>query len=332
MFLVGKIQYQNLLFFPLLKAKKLLISFPKKNLEKTLLFSLSLSVLLSKSLCDLTFLFGRECNKILHMKSLHKLVLFIAFTLVYALFEYLPIEHWIENELVFLIVRISFFIVFSGLIIFFKLKYKIEIERPKIQISYLWLTPLLIPCFTNFYAVAILNGGNFSVAEGTEILILDLVADLFASILEDLLFIDLAISYLYDLFPQWSKKKRHLYILIAALFFTLIHSYSFLYQELPVAIIQMVSVFYLSCVCGYLAIFFRSEIIPIIAHFFFNAINFVTFSHFYELNLSKEYFELVTLILLFTIPYVIALYYMSHLKKYQVMVEEKEKNENQNEE
>ena len=94
----------------------------------------------------------------------------------------------------------------------------------------------------------------------------------------------------------------------------------------------MVSVFFLSCVCGYLAIFFRSEIIPIIAHFFFNAINFVTFSHFYELNLSKEYFELVTLILLFTIPYVIALYYMSHLKKYQVMVEQQEKNENQNEE
>ena len=50
-------------FSPLLKAKKLLIFFPKKNLEKTLLFSLSLSVLLTKSLYDLTFLFEENAIK-----------------------------------------------------------------------------------------------------------------------------------------------------------------------------------------------------------------------------------------------------------------------------
>lgn len=256
-----------------------------------------------------------------HLKK--NLILFAIFAVAYFVFNYLPLKIWIENEFVFLGIKIGFYAVLSGLLIWLKHKFHIEIEVPEKQISLVWLIPLLVICFAHpLYALLF----NQHMVEEVEVglLVFDAATDIFVSIVEDIVFVDLYISILMELFDKFPR-KRILSIFIAAATFTIAHSYTFIYYELEEAIVILITVFFLIVECGYAAIYFDSPIIPIVLHALFNELNFVIFEQLYHVETkSYPYYTFVIILLVLTSCYLASIYKMSTLQKYKPDFHEEE--------
>ena len=79
-----------------------------------------------------------------HKKHLLKEIIipFLPFVVLYFLFNYLPIEHWVGSEVIYLLIKLAVYGISTAGVIYFKHKLHVEIEVPQRQISLLWLIPL----------------------------------------------------------------------------------------------------------------------------------------------------------------------------------------------
>lgn len=251
-----------------------------------------------------------------------KLIILVSLVVYYALFSYLPLETWL-GERGFLIARLIAFSPAVSFLIFAKHFWGIEISRPHIQLRYLFLLPLLIFCSINFLAVPIFEFPHSKEAQDIGLLFLELFSDSAAAVFEDLLFVDLFICFFLDV-VHW-KHARLLSIFCSAALFCLCHLYIFFYQTYPgefdypelVSLLQIVFIYMLTLVCGYLAIYFDSAVIPVTFHFAYNASNHILFYHFYEFDISWPYVLFVSIFAVFGIFYFIALWHMSEHQAYR---------------
>ena len=249
--------------------------------------------------------------------------LFLGGLFFYCLFNYLPLATWIENEYIFLTVKILFYSILSFFLLFFKKKLDLELERPLKEISWLWLIPLLLPALTNFLSVEFfpdiikkdVNVGLF---------IFDIITDFFVSVYEDTVFVDIALGLLLPYLKGRNIHKNVLAIFITSLFFTAIHCYSFLQETPSSACLALVYVFLLTVECGYLAIYFDSPLIPILVHYLFNALDFVAFESFFEIQeITGKYVLFCSILILFAIFYTLALAKISTEQDLRVLGERK---------
>ncbi len=251
-----------------------------------------------------------------------KLILLISLVLYYILFSYLPFQIWF-SEKGFQIARIIAFVPAVAVLIFLKHLWHIEIKRPHVQLKYIFLLPLILFCFINFLSVPIFNFPKSQEAQDVGLLVLELVSDGAAAIFEDLLFVDLFICFFLDVVHV--KHAKSLAIFASAFLFSLAHCYIFLYQTYPgsfndpflVSLLQIIYIFLLVLVCGYLAIYFDSAIIPVSFHFFYNVINHILFYHFYEFDISWPYVLFVSIFAVFGIFYFTALWHLSEERPYR---------------
>lgn len=245
-----------------------------------------------------------------------KLIIIISLTIGYMFLTFLPFEEWIGNEYGYLAFKFVYLFILACISIFLKKKYEIEIERPIKEISYLWLLPLLIPCFSNFLYVFLMKIKPVAEIENG-ILVLDLLCDLFLSVVEDTILVDMLNSLFLDLFEGKMRRAKLLSMTLCGLIFTLVHTYSFIYKAPEVAAFELIYIFLVTLECSYLAIYFDSEIIPITFHFLFNAIDFVAFDAIFEVKMSWHYFAFSMLIASFSLFYILALTKISSLQKYR---------------
>lgn len=251
-----------------------------------------------------------------------KLTLLVCLIAYYLLFSYLPFEIWF-SEKGFQIARIIAFAPAVATLIFLKHFWHIEIARPHIQLKYIFLLPLVAFCFMNFLSVPIFNFSPSSEAQDAGLLVLELFSDSIAAIFEDLLFVDLFICFFLDVVHV--KHARPLSIFASATAFSLAHCYIFIYKTYPgdfndpflVSLLQIVYIFMLTLVCGYLAIYFDSAVIPVSLHFAYNVINHILFYHFYEFDISWPYVLYVSIFAFFGIFYFVALWHMSEERPYR---------------
>lgn len=250
-----------------------------------------------------------------------KLSVMIPLMVFYAVFCYLPWVSWF-GEWVFLIIKLVAFAVAAGILIFFKHKYKWEIERPHKELRYSFLLPLFLFCGINFLSVPFLNPSYSYEAEDLGLLFMESFADLASSVLEDVLFVDVFIALMLEILPF--RYKRSLSILFSSLLFTAVHACLFLYpgeftasDPIQVAIVQEVFVFLLTAGCGYLAIYYDSALIPVAFHFLYNLCNHVLYYHIYALELSWQYVLFISIFAVFAIFYFAALWHMSEAMVYR---------------
>ncbi len=251
-----------------------------------------------------------------------KLFLLIGLVAYYVLFSYLPFQIWF-SEKGFQIARIIFFAPAMGALIFFKHLWHIEIDRPHVQLKYIFLIPLVLFCFINFLSAPIFGFPKAQEAQDFGLLTLELASDGVAAIFEDLLFVDLFICFFLDVVHI--KHARSLAIFASAFLFCAAHCYIFLYQTYPghfndptlVSLLQIIFIFLLTLVCGYLAIYFDSAIIPVTFHFSYNVINHILFYHFYEFDISWPYVLFASIFAVFGIFYFVALWHLSEERPYR---------------
>lgn len=248
----------------------------------------------------------------------------IPLALIYIIFNYLPVKTWINSEWIFLTVKLSLYLIMSVVALVYKKKKDIELDRPFCQINYLYLVPLLLPCFANLIYMLIREEGVDGQFE--YIMIYDLVVDAFGSIIEDLIFVDYMLVFLLKNLK--CKHKNAVSVIIAGIIFMSAHCYSFLEFSPQVAILRLVFVALLTMECGYLAIFFDSFLIPVAFHFLFNAINYIIFDFFYYVEVSEIYYAFNFLIAIMAISYVIVLWHLSELQHFRTKTESKENEEN----
>ncbi len=241
------------------------------------------------------------------------LMLLIPMISIYVLFNYLPIKTWINSEWKYLTLKLCLYLSMSIFSIIYKKKKDIELDRPFCQINYLYLIPLLIPCFANLIYMLIREEGVDGKFE--YIMIYDLVVDAFGSIIEDLLFVDFMIYFLLNNLK--CKNQNAIAVVISGIIFMAAHCYSFLDFSPQVAVLRLVFVALLTMECGYLAIFFDSFLIPVIFHFLFNAINYIIFDFFYYVEVSEIYYAFNFLIAIMASNYVIVLWHLSELQHFR---------------
>ncbi|MCR4698415.1 MAG: hypothetical protein K5762_03510 [Bacilli bacterium] len=260
----------------------------------------------------------------------NKLIYLLVFGGIYLLMNYLlflfipvGVESLIPEEargslpegLVEILVTMTLYAVLSFFVIFYKLKLKIEIERPFKELRYFWLLPLLIPCFASLIGVALLPGSQF-VMENPLLFSLDLVLDLFVAVSEDFIFVDVMISFLSDFLPK-GKYKNLLAMLIASVIFTLSRNYLFIDNSVDVTFFLLAVSFVSTFTCGYLAIYFDSALIPVGFHYLFNVLNFIVAPALFVYPVNWRYYLFVMIFVLFMAIYVLALYRISRLMKYR---------------
>lgn len=265
------------------------------------------------------------------------LILLISLIAYYVLFSYLPFEVWF-SERGFQIARLVAFVPAVAVLIVLKHLWHIEIKRPHVQLKYVFLLPLVLFCFINFLSVPIFNFPKSHEAQDAWLLVLELVSDGAAAIFEDLLFVDLFICVFLD--TVHVKHAKPLAIFASAFLFCVAHSYIFLYETYPgdvndaflVSLLQIIYIFLLVLVCGYLAIYFDSAVIPVTFHFLYNAINHILFYHFYEFDISWPYVLFVSIFAVFGIFYFVALWHLSEERPYRKIEKPRKSGVNETEE
>ena len=249
-----------------------------------------------------------------HLKR--NLIIYGIFAGLYLLFNYIPFSYLIANEYAYLGFKMGFYVILSTALIIVKHKYHIEIEVPEKQISVLWLLPLMIICFAHPLYAILFNEETYEEIE-VGILLFDSASDIFVSIAEDVIFVDLYISILLEITKKY-KYKRVTCVLLAAITFTILHCYTFIYRDVFESLVILVTVFFLIMECGYAAIYFDSAVIPVVLHAAFNEINFVIFEQVYHLqDRNWKYALFLLLILTLTSCYLAAIHRMSTLQKYK---------------
>lgn len=253
------------------------------------------------------------------IKNKHILVLIIPVALIYLLFNYEPLPKQINSEEIYLSIKLVLYVILSFFVLFFKKKWKIEIERPKKEISFFYLFGLLIPCFANLIYHFLMPSAGHN--EFELLLIFDVIVDVSASVLEDVIFVDLLIALVLNN-VNW-KHKNLFAILISGGVFTLVHCYTFLNNTWQMSLLLLAWVFLLTLTCGYLAIYFDSFLIPVGVHFLFNATNYVVFNSIYgKIDLDVHYIVFNIVIMLMGFFYVVALWHLSELQAYKKAVED----------
>ena len=246
-------------------------------------------------------------------KLKRKLIILASLVVYYLVFSYIPWERNIGQR-GFLIARLIAFAPALGLLIFFKHYWHFEIDRPHLELRYSFLLPLLVFINLNFLAALIFGYSWSKEASDVPLLILELFSDCAAAVFEDLLFVDLFICVLLDC--MHFKHAKLLSIFLSATLFTLAHAYTFLYpgdfsNPMAVALLQEIFVFLLTLVCGYLAIYFDSALIPVAFHFLYNAVNHILFYHYCAFEISWPYVLFVSTVALLGIFYFTSLWQMS---------------------
>ena len=219
------------------------------------------------------------------------------------------------RELVPLFFTLIVYVVFAFFVVFYKLRLEIEIERPFKELKFLWLLPLLLPCFASLLSVPVLSSPLLHMENAGEF-VLDLVLDLFVSTAEDFIFVDVMISFLLDVLKD-SKYKNLKAMVLSSIFFTVIRCYLFIDTAVDMAFFLLAVNFVVTFTCGYLAIYFDSALIPVGFHYLFNALNFIVAPGLFGYELDYRYFLFVIYFVLGLGVYTIALYRISRLMKYR---------------
>ena len=219
------------------------------------------------------------------------------------------------RELVPLFFTLIVYVVFAFFVVFYKLRLEIEIERPFKELKFLWLLPLLLPCFASLLSVPVLSSPLLHMENAGEFA-LDLVLDLFVSTAEDFIFVDVMISFLLDVLKD-SKYKNLKAMVLSSIFFTMIRCYLFIDTAVDMAFFLLAVNFVVTFTCGYLAIYFDSALIPVGFHYLFNALNFIVAPGLFGYELDYRYFLFVIYFVLGLGVYTIALYRISRLMKYR---------------
>lgn len=218
-----------------------------------------------------------------------------------------------------MIFRLCYYIVFVIMLLFFKRKFHIEVEKPHQIISLLYLIPFLAPCFVDL-TYCIVYEADFNEAFAGEILGLELSIDFFDSIFEDIVFVDVMIAFLFEIIHN--KKKRNLKsMLLSSLFFTLIRSYVFLYNEIGYSFFLLLVTFVVTFACAYLAIYYDSAVIPVVFHLLFNVMNFVVVPLFFSYSIEVEYYLFNSIGLVLLMSYTLFLYHLSDKRYHKIQVE-----------
>lgn len=248
----------------------------------------------------------------------NKLIYLIVFTILYIVLNYIPFRFFMDT-IPLLIFRLCYYALLLIPVVYFKNRCRMEIEKPLKELHYLVLVPFLLPClmdivYCNIYE-AEFNVG-FSLAE----LLLEAAVDLFDSIVEDIIFVDVLIAFLFDVIRE--KKKRNIRCMIfSAAFFCLIRCYVFIYNDPLDSLLTIFVTAVITFSCAYLAIYFDSALIPIIFHFLFNVPNFVIAPILFSYSTELEY---VIFTLLFMVPllgYTFFMYILSEKKYHRMNVE-----------
>ncbi len=251
-----------------------------------------------------------------------KLNYLLIFGGIYALLNFIPFRMFMST-FPYLYFRLTSYLVLTFLVLFFKYSMKIEVEKPHHQLSLLLLLPFIIPCFADLL-YAIIFDMEFHPEFSWKVLILETFIDLADSVVEDVIFVDVMISFLFDCMPN--QKKRNLYsMLIAAGIFTLVRCYVFISKDFDDAIFNLFVTFVTVFACGYLAIYYDSEYIPITFHFLFNVPNFVIAPLMFTYETELEYYLFVSLFVVPLALYSAFMYLLSekHLRNEHCAVEKR---------
>lgn len=242
-----------------------------------------------------------------------KLNYLLIFGGIYALLNFIPFRMFMPT-FPYLYFRLASYLVLTFFVMFFKYYLKIEVEKPHHPLSLLLLLPFIIPCFADLL-YAIIFDMEFHPEFSWKVLILETFIDLADSIVEDVIFVDVMISFLFDCLSD--QKKRNLYsMLLSASIFTLVRCYVFLSLDFDDAIFNLFVTFVIVFACGYLAIYYDSEYIPITFHFLFNVPNFVIAPLMFTYETELEYYLFVSLFIVPLALYSVFMYFLSerHLK------------------
>ncbi len=237
-----------------------------------------------------------------------KLNYLLIFGGIYAFLNFIPFRMFMST-FPYLYFRLASYLVLTFFALFFKYYLKIEVEKPHHQLSLLLLLPFIIPCFADL-SYAIIFDMEFHPEFSWKVLILETFIDLADSIVEDVIFVDVMISFLFDCLPDQRKRNLHSMLLSAGIF-TLVRSYVFFSMDFDDAIFNLFVTFITVYACGYLAIYYDSEYIPITFHFLFNVPNFVIAPLMFTYETELEYYLFVSL---FIVPlgfYSILMYILS---------------------
>lgn len=214
--------------------------------------------------------------------------------------NYIPFSSFM-NTTAYLIFRFSVYVLLVFFVIFMKHKYKIEVEKPHQELHYFSLLPLLVPCFTELIYCIIIDAETNPNFNGL-VLSAEIVIDLLDSIFEDIIFVDVMIALLFDIFSY--KVGRNLFTMVlASIIFTVIRSYVFISRGLVYGGFTLLITFVVTFTCCYLAIYFDSPLIPIFFHFLFNVSNFVIAPHVFTYDIELNYYMMNIFCLVFLMLY-----------------------------
>lgn len=247
------------------------------------------------------------------MKS--KIKIFLILGALFAIFNYTAFLYHDKAETVFFIVRVIFYFLMAGVAIFVKLRFHFEIERPRKEIHYLWLAPFLLT-FVSSIVYGFVTKSELNPIGFQHDFFLEMGIEVFGVIVEDLIFVDFALDILLELLPK-RKHSALLACVIAAFIFVLVRCSYFTLYSWDVSLFLLFFVFCINFICGYLAVYFDSVLIPLSFHFLCNTLNLVIASEIYLINYDLYYYFFMSFVLIASVVYSLALYRISRLMEYR---------------
>lgn len=198
----------------------------------------------------------------------------------------IPFNLFIENEIIIFIITTIIRLLSIGYIIYYIKKEKLnKIKFNLPRLTSLLLIPLLLLCCSNLVYGLIIADGKFSnlvnVISSESIafrynipkLIMTITSTFLLVTIEELLFRS-------QILEEFLKKKNNFKaILFSSLIFSSVHLLNISsFSVIPVVLIQVGYTLFLGFVIGFIYIYSKSIILPIIFHFLFNFLNDSLFS------------------------------------------------------
>lgn len=244
----------------------------------------------------------------------HKFIYFLSFIFTYILLNFIPFKLFL-NEIPYLVFRLITYFFLMIFVIVYKLRYRIEIPKPIQRPNILLLLPLFIPCFIDII-YAVIFEAEFKIQFSILILVLETIIDLFDSVVEDVIFVDVMITFLYEVL-KYQEKKNLYSIIISSTFFMLIRTYVFWTYDFDDAIFNLAVTWVITFACGYLAIYYESEWVPITFHFLFNVPNFVIAPILFDYKTELEYYLFVSIFIIPLLIYTVLMYHLSEKRTHK---------------
>ncbi len=244
-------------------------------------------------------------------KEKNELIYLLSFGGIYILLNFIPFRLFME-EVPYLVFRLISYFFLMILVIFFKLRNEIEIPRPAKRLHFLFLIPFLVPCFADLFYASIFEA-EFQVRFSWFVLIMETIIDLFDSVVEDVIFVDVMISFLYHIFRDSERRNLHSMV-VSAFIFTAVRTYVFFTYDFDDALFNLAVTWLITFACGYLAIYYDSEWVPITFHFLFNVPNFVIAPILFDYETELEYYLFISVFIVPLLIYTIICYHLSERK------------------